>query len=156
MVGFCVLDRIGNDDELRTRLGFRGQAWQRREIENYIVSNKQILIDWVRHAAERIVGPLFSIDWVSAMEERITEIENARSVFRQESPWSPDIKVTDDFLDGLFETFFEKFEMTNLMGKTNYHTLVQYLSPEQIDPEVTEVLDAILEVAQRAGPLGSM
>jgi hypothetical protein len=90
------------------------------------------------------------------MEERIEEIENARAILRQESPWSPDIKVTDDFLDGLFETFFEKLPMTNLMRKTNYHTLVQYVPTEQIDPEVVKVLDTILEVANKAVPLSSM
>ncbi len=39
------------------------------------------------------------------------------------------------------------------MQKTNYHTLVQYLPTEQIDPEVTDVLDGILEVASKAKPL---
>ena len=90
------------------------------------------------------------------MEERIKEIEDARATLRQESPWSPNIKVTDDFLDGLFETFFEKLEMTNLMRKTNYHTLVRYLPADQIDPEVVDVLDSILEVANKAVPLSSM
>ena len=154
LVGFCLFDRIS--DQLQTPPELIEYAWQRRELENYIVSSRQVLIDWARaEAEERIGGPLFSGPWVSTMEERITEIENARATLRQESPWSPDIKVTDDFLDGLFETFFEKLEMPNLMQKTNYHTLVQYLPAEQIDPEVTKVLDAILEVAEKAAPLGS-
>ena len=155
LVGFCLFDRIS--DQLQTSPELIEYAWQRREIENYLLSSRQVLIDWARaEAEERIGGPLFSIPWVSTMEARITEIENARATLRQESPWSPDIKVTDDFLDGLFETFFEKLEMPNLMQKTNYHTLVQYVQAEQIAPEVTKVLDAILEVAQRAAPLGNV
>ena len=154
LVGFCLFDQI--PDELQTRSELIEYAWQRREIENYILASKQVLLDWARaEAEERIGGPLFSEPWVSTMEERITEIENARETLGQESPWSPDIKVTDDFLDRLFETFFEKLEMPNLMQKTNYHTLVQYLPAAQIDPEVTKVLDAILEVAEKAAPLGS-
>ena len=39
------------------------------------------------------------------------------------------------------------------MRKTNYHTLVQYVPPDQIDPEVSEVLDGILEIANQAKPL---
>ena len=74
----------------------------------------------------------------------------------KESPWSPNIKVTDDFLDPLFATFFQEVGFPNLMEKTNYHTLVQYLPAEQIDPEVTDVLDSILEVANKAKPLGNM
>ena len=42
------------------------------------------------------------------------------------------------------------------MRKTNYHTLVEYLQPDQIDPEVTKVLDGILEVSQRAVQLDSV
>ena len=60
------------------------------------------------------------------------------------------------FGNGLFETFFEKLEMPNLMQKTNYHTLVQYVPVDQIDPEVSEVLDGILEVAEKAKPLGNI
>ncbi len=155
LVGFCLFDRIS--DQLQTPPELIEYAWQRREIENYIVSSRQVLIDWARaEGEERTEGPLFSIPWVSTMEERITEIENARATLRQESPWSPDIKVTDDFLDGLFETFFEKLEMPNLMQKTNYHTLVQYVPVDQIDPEIAKVLDAILEVAEKAVPLSSV
>ena len=154
-VGFCLFDRIS--DQLQTPPELIEYAWQRREIENYIISSRQVLIDWASAGSEEQIGDLlFSPLWVSIMEERITEIENARATLRQESPWSPDIKVTDDFLDGLFETFFEKLEMPNLMQKTNYHTLVQYVPVDQIDPEVTQVLDSILEVAEQAKPLGNM
>lgn len=147
LVGFCLLDHI--DSELHRGPRLKEYAWKRREIENYIVSNKQVLIDW-GHAEMA----LFS----RSLEEQITKFENALATLTlgKESPWSPNIKVTDDFLDPLFATFFQDIGLPNLMEKTNYHTLVQYLSPEQIDPEVTEVLDAILEVAQSAVPLGSV
>ena len=155
LVGFCLFDRIS--DQLQTPSELIEYAWQRREIENYIVSSRQVLIDWAKDTAtEHIGGPLFSPLWASTIEDTIVEIEKARAVLRQKSPWSPEIKVTDDFLDGLFETFFEKLEMTNLMRKTNYHTLVQHVPVEQIDPEVVQVLDSILEVADRAVPLSSM
>ena len=155
LVGFCLFDRI--DSELHKQPELREYAWKRREIENYIVYSKQVLIDWVyAEVGEQTDGPLFSADRVSTIEKTITEIEKARITLRQESPWSPDIKITDDFLDGLFETFFEKLELPNLMRKTNYHTLVQYLPAEQIDPEVTEVLDSILEVANKAVPVGAI
>ncbi|MYG07212.1 AAA family ATPase [Candidatus Poribacteria bacterium] len=159
LVGFCLLDRIDNDDnddELQMRLGFRGHTWQRREIENYITFAKQVLIDWARTEALEYMGPLFSENWVSTMEKRITQIEEARATLRQESPWSPDIKVTDDFLDGLFETFFEELRLPNIMRKTNYHSLVKYLPTDQIDSEVVQVLDAILEVANEAAPLSDL
>ena len=152
LIGFCLLDRVTS--ELHRHLELKEYAWKRREIENYIMSSKQVLIDWVfAEAKERIGGPLF---WVPTMEETITEIEKALETLGKGSPWSSDAKVTDDFLDRLFETFFEKLELPNLMQKTNYHTLVKYVPTDQIDPEVTEVLDSILEVANTAVPLGGV
>lgn len=155
LVGFCLFDRI--DSELHKQPELIEYKWQRREIENYIVSNKQVLINWARtEAEEQTHGGLFSTPWVSTIEQTITEIENAFATLGKGTPWLPETKVSDDFLDRLFEAFFEKLELPNIMRKSNYHTLVQYLSPDQIDPEVIEVLDGILEVANRAVPLSSM
>lgn len=39
------------------------------------------------------------------------------------------------------------------MQKTNYHTLVEYIPTNQIHSEVKEVLDGIIEIANRAVPL---
>ena len=155
LVGFCLYNRI--PDELQNRPELMEYAWQKREIENYIVSSKQVLIDCLRaKAEERTEGSLFSMNSVSIIEKKIEEIEKARETLGQESPWSPDIKVTDEFLDRLFETVFDELKIPNLMQKTNYHTLVRYVPAEQIDPEVSEVLDAILEVAEKAVPLSSV
>ncbi len=154
LVGFCLFDRI--DRKLRSRPELTEYSWYCREIENYIVSSKQVLINWARNAASEHTGDTLSSEGcVSIMEEQITEIEKARETLGQESPWSPKTKVSTDFLDPLFASFYKKLELPNLMQKTNYHTLVQYVPAEQIDPEVTDVLDAILEVANKAKPLSS-
>lgn len=145
LVGFCLYDRITGELQFHPEL--REYAWERREIENYIVFNKQVLIDW----GNAEMG-LFS----SLLEEQITKFESALTTLGKESPWSPNIKVTDDFLDPLFATFFKEVKLSNLMEKTNYHTLVQHVPVQQIDPEVTNVLDSILEVANKAVPLSSM
>ena len=159
LVGFCLFDRIS--DELQTRPELIEYAWKRCEIENYIVYSKDVLIDWAcSEAEEQSVGPLFAADkvsiWLPTMQDTIKEIEDALVTLGKGSPWSPDTKVSTDFLDPLFTAFFNKLELPNLMQKTNYHTLVQYVRVDQIDPEVTEVLDAISEVANKAVPLSSM
>jgi hypothetical protein len=148
LVGFCLFDRIG--EGLQTTPELREYQWKRREIENYIVCRKEILIDWAQAEAERR-GEAPQL--VSAMEETIDEIENALETLGRGSPWSPDTKMSDDFLDPLFESFFNKLGLENLMRKTNYHTLVQYVLPDQIDPEVSEVLDGILAIANQAKPI---
>ena len=155
LVGFCLFDRISTEYVMQPEL--IEHIWKRREIENYIVFNKQLLIDWAHsEGAEHVGGHLFSQPCISIMEECITEIEKARETLGQESPWSVDTKVSTEFLDPLFGLFFKKLNLPNLMQKTNYHTLVQYVPVDQIDAEVTEVLDAILEVANKAKPLRSL
>ena len=148
LIGFCLFDRI--EPELQTNLELREYKWKRREIENYIVCENEVLINWARAEAER-QGEAPQL--VSTMEEAIAEIEDALETLGRGSPWSPDAKVSDDFLDPLFESFFKKLGLENMMRKTNYHILVQYVPAEQIDPEVSEVLDGILEIARQAKPM---
>lgn len=155
LVGFCLFDRI--DKKLRKRPELTEYAWECREIENYIVTNKQVLLNWVRNETIEHADNEVSLDErISIMEEQISEIEKARETLGQESPWAPDVKVSTDFLDPLFASFFKKLQLPNLMQKTNYHILVRYVPTEQIDPEVSDVLDAILDVANRAVPLDSV
>ena len=70
------------------------------------------------------------------------------------SPWGPDIKASDDFLDPLFKRFYEQANSPALIRKTDYHRLADFLKPEDIDPEIIEKLDAIVDAAQRAGEGG--
>ena len=152
LVGFCLFDRI--DGELETNPELREYKWKHREIENYIVDRKEVIIDWVEAEAEKqTVGELFASQWVSTMEKTIAEVEHALETLGRGAPWSPDIKVSDEFLDALFEAFFKKLGLENLMRKTNYHRLVQYVPSDRIDPEVSEVLDGILEIAEQAVPM---
>ena len=148
LVGFCLFDRI--ESEPQTRPELREYQWKRREIENYLCQ-KEVLMAW---AEAQSAGPLFTEQWLSTMEIAIAEIENARATLGESSPWSPDTKASDDFLDLLFNNLFNKLGLENLMRKTNYHTLVQYVPTELIDPEVSEVLDGILEIAEQAKPIG--
>ena len=90
------------------------------------------------------------------MEKAIADIEDAFRTLGEDSPWSPNTKVSTDFLDRLFENFFKKLELPNLMEKTNYHRLVQCVPAESLDSEVSEVLDGILAVAKRAKGADSM
>ena len=156
LVGFCLFDRIERD--LRTNPELQEYKWKRCEIENYLCE-KEVLMAWAEAEGERqSAGPLFdnqfTNQWLSTMEEAIDQIEKALTTLRKGSPWAPNTKVSDDFLDPLFESFYKKLGLENLMRKTNYHTLVQYVPAEQIDPEVSEVLDGILEIANQAKPMG--
>ena len=148
LIGFALFDQI--DQELRDRPELREYMWKKREIENYLCQ-KVVLMAWAGDMGEQKEGgALFASVWKDKMEETIAEIEQALKTLGKGSPWDSNTKVSDDFLDPLFKSFFQKFSMPNLMQKTNYHTLTRYVPKDQIDPEISTVLDAILEVAEEA------
>ena len=146
LIGFGLFDQI--DQELRDRPELREYMWKRREIENYLCQ-KEVLLAWAEDMGEQQEGTLFASSWKKKMEETITEIEQALRTLGKGSPWDTNTKVSDDFLNPLFESFFQKLSMPNLMQKTNYHTLTRYVPQDQIDPEISTVLDAILEVEKK-------
>ena len=72
----------------------------------------------------------------------MTEIEKALDTLGEPSPWGPDIKASDAFLDRVFKDFYKKLRLPNLMSKTDYHCLAPIMLPrEAIDGEITEKLD---------------
>jgi len=86
------------------------------------------------------------------MQESIAEISSALKTLKKLDPWSSDIKATDDFLDPLFDKYFEKLGLPNLLRKADYHILARLVPKDKIDPEITEKLDAIVEIAKKAKP----
>ncbi len=86
------------------------------------------------------------------MRESIEELEAALRTLGKESPWDPQAKVSDDFLGPLFQNYFKKLEIPNLMAKKNFYELAFFVPVEKIDPEVREKLDAIAGVAAMAQP----
>lgn len=82
------------------------------------------------------------------MESSIHSLEEALRLLRKGSPWGTDIKASDDFLNPLFEDFYQRLSLPNLMRKTDYHIWAARLNPEQIAPEVSRVLDMIVETAE--------
>lgn len=102
-------------------------------------------------------GPLFgeaeAKRRLDAMRESITELESALRTLGKGSPWDANTKVSDDFLAPLFENYFKKLGLPNLMAKKNFYELAFLVPLEMIDPEVRQKLDAIVEVATSAEPM---
>ncbi len=151
LVGCALFDRL--DKQLQTAGPLCELAWTRREIENYIVSRESL-------AAFSETG-LREDDLIERAEKQrrretmaacVTELENALRIAGVPSPWGPDIKVTDQFLDPLFHNFYERLGTPQRTWKRDYHALADTIPIEQLDPEVSRVLDAIAAVADRAKP----
>lgn len=138
LIGFALFDRLNLPDGTSTVL--EEYSWQRREIENYLCS-RDVLLRWVNDQ-----WPLFR----QAMEESISDIEGARRILGQSSPWDGGTRVSEEFLAPLFRSFYEKMGMSSQILKTDYHFLVGYVIESDIDPEVVSVLDSISNVDAKA------
>lgn len=147
--GVAVYDRlersIDSDEYLRQL------QWKRREIESYLC-RKEVLLRFARQELGERFGELFASEAERVMEEAIVETETALLTLNKPSPWGGDLKVSDEFLPPLFTNFYRKFELPNLMNKSNYHRLARHVRAEEVDEEIAAVLDVIHDVAMAAAP----
>lgn len=151
LVGFALFDRL--DKELHTGSQLVERMWSQREIENYLVTPASLRAfvqlglreDDLIEKAERETR-------LQTLDVCLTELIKALKLTTEHDPWGPDIKVTDEFLDRLFKLYYERLGIPQQTFKRDYHGLADAIPIEEIAPEVTTVLDAILEVANRAAP----
>ncbi len=130
--------------------------WQRREIENYLCT-RATLEAYAKSAGQSAAhGPLLQeievTKHLEVMSQAVDKFEQAMATLRQGSPWSDDVKVSDKFLTPLFASYFDELGIPNLMHKNSFYKLVDYVPETEIDPEISEKLDAIADTAERAKP----
>lgn len=83
------------------------------------------------------------------MQSAIDEVTHVLEI-DEKKPWSPDVKATDEVLNRVFRLFFKKLDLPLTFRKSDYHTLAGLVPKDDIDPEITEKLDAIARVAEGA------
>lgn len=146
LVGVAIYDHLSislpEDPNLRQIM------WSRRELENYLCQ-PETLLAYAEERGRREVGELFAPLWRDAMQEAITQIEQALNMLGK-NPWDPSTKVSDEFLTPLFKQFYKNLGWYNEMSKTNFHVLASFVPLIAIDDEIKRALDTIYEVAQRA------
>ncbi len=152
--GIAIFDQL--DRPLPLDLGARGLTWAKREIENYLCYPETLEAYCQQAARASAAGPLFSDaeahTRLQAMRESIAELENALKTLGKGSPWDAGTKVSDDFLVPLFQNYFRKLGIPNLMAKKNFHELAYLVPLEKLDPEISEKLDAIVAASESALP----
>ena len=87
------------------------------------------------------------------MQRSIDEVAAALRVLGRADPFGPDVKASDDFLGPVFQSYFEKLGLRNMVQKTDYYGLARLVPREKIDPEIGAKLDRIVTVSSRANPL---
>ena len=149
--GVALLDR--RDSDLEQRGSLRFLTWRKREFENYVCT--PATLEAFARAADA-PAPLFvraeADRRLAAMRDSIAEIENALATLGKGDPWHADVKASDEVLTPLFRTWFGKLDLPDLMSKTSFHRLVEYVPEGEIDAEIGEKLDAIADTAGAAVP----
>ena len=153
--GIAIFDRLEGEPAASPPL--KPLAWRKREIENYLCSQRTLEAYATASATKSESLPLFTSSEagrrLTAMRQAIEGVTQALAVLGKPSPWDPDLKASDEFLDPLFRDYFGRIELPNLMAKKNYYELVEHIPDSEIDPEIGEKLDAIVAVAERAEPV---
>ncbi len=148
LVGLALFDRL--DKELQFDQPLAELMWKRREIENYFCC-EEVLLAYARHdLPDDMFKDAEARPRESAMRDAIREVSEALQTLDRGDPYSSDIKASDDFLDPVFKKFYKKLDLPLGLRKSDYNVLASLLPKEKIDPEVSEKLSAIAEVAGRA------
>ena len=150
--GVALFDRL--EAEPRDIAPVECLMWKRREIENYVCSRATLEAYANASAPEAAEGPLFTAAAadrrVGVMRTAIDEIQSALRTLGKGSPWDPDTKASDEFLTPLFEAYFSRLGLPNLMSKKNFYELAEHVPDNEISTEVGEKLDVIVRVAEHA------
>ena len=152
--GIALFDRL--ETEPRDIAPVECQIWKRREIENYFCSRSTLEAYAAASTPETEFGTLFTAAEagrrLNAMCQTIDQIESALHALGKDSPWSDDIKASDEFLEPLFGAYFKELGLESLITKRNFYELVEHVPVAEIDAEIREKLDAIVSVADSSTP----
>lgn len=148
LAGIAIFDRT--DKDLRSTSELDLLQWNKREIENYLCMEEVLLAFSSYLLKDDLFGQAEAKKQQSAMEEAIKKVMDALEVTGRPSPWSSDIKATDDFLDPLFLNYFKILGRENVLKKSSYSLLASLVPKEKIDQEIIEKLDAIVNCSKRA------
>jgi hypothetical protein len=151
LVGFALFDRL--DKELHTNSQLTERMWTKREIENYLVTPDSLeAFVQLDLRSDDLIDQAEREKRLEVLRECLAEIINALSLTNKPDPWGDDIKVTDDFLDPVFQQYYKRLGIPQQTFKRDYHGLAEVVPVSELSSEVTSVLDDLFSVASKAIP----
>jgi hypothetical protein len=114
--------------------------WSRRELENYFCS-PEILIRWANSKA----NTLFTGNYPEIMSACISDLTAPQYLKDRNDAWWKNEKLSD-WSENIFREFSKRTGQTLVMRKSNFHELISLLKTDEVNPEITEKLDAIYKV----------
>ncbi len=155
LAAFQLTDHLKR--QLKSDDRFEDRMWRKREIENYLCQ-PETLYAYAESLATDGPNELSgrAAELRSLMQDCVAEnVVPAMLRDSNDRRWAT-LKASDEFLKPVFEAFYAKLALPNRVvkgtAKAEYHRLVQFIRTEDIDPEVTGILDAIQAVSQKAHP----
>jgi len=153
LVGLLLLDRI--DKELASSDVFREMMWQKREMKNYLCASPETLLAFAESGPpDDLFARVEQQQRRDTMEQAIEAMVEALATVGKPSPFSSDIKASDEFLEPLFKNYAKAQERPPAcsLKHADYYRLVGFIPEAEVDPEIIEKLDAIEATASRANP----
>ncbi|MCG3128415.1 MAG: hypothetical protein CHACPFDD_03303 [Phycisphaerae bacterium] len=146
--GIAVYDHTP-DVTLQSGSALVEMKWKRRELENYFCS-PELLRRWVEQSvkAEDLFGLAELEKRRAAMKEAIRENTAPIALRDPKNDFWVRTKVSDQYLPAVFQSFFGKLGLPVSVNKSDYVALAELVKPDEVDPEVVEVLRRIATVAQ--------
>jgi hypothetical protein len=136
--GLCLFDRIGRNNNVDDPMPVL--EWLRRELENYFCF-PEILIRWANTQA----NTLFTGNYPEIMSACISDFTAPQYLKDRNEPWWQNEKLSD-WTENIFREFSKRTGQPIVMRKSNFHELVSLLKTDEVNPEITEKLDAIYNV----------
>ena len=137
--GLAIFDKLDKDV---SNPKLKIISLQKRELENYFVSPEVLCLFAESLATEQSVPPVELRSW---MNEVIKENTTPARLKNSNDPWWSNEKITDNWLDLIFPSFYGKLPNQNSYKnyKTNYWQLVNFVSKNDIPQEIISVLNEI-------------
>lgn len=135
--GFALFDRIDKmpDDKI-----LKIKSLRKREIENYF-KLPEVLIRWAGSLGE---SNLF-VNYPEAMKSCITENTIPAMLKNPDDSRWDELKVSDEYIPQIMTCFSNKPEINHNLFKGRYYEFVRFMRPQEIDPEIIEVLDEMCD-----------
>jgi ABC-type cobalamin/Fe3+-siderophores transport system ATPase subunit len=141
----AIFDKIYKNTEDIKRM--RVMCWQKRELENYF-AKPDVLMKYATSLTKKY-NHLTVQQLEQGMQNVIQDITPPLYLKDLENEWWNATKLSDDWLDKIFEEFYKRLNLKGLQSKNikkTYYELIDFVEPENIDAEIIEKLDAIYDL----------
>jgi predicted ATP-dependent endonuclease of OLD family len=141
----AIFDKIYKNTEDIKRM--KVMCWQKRELENYFAKPDTLM----KYATSLIkkYNHLTVQQLEQEMQNVIQDITPPLYLKDLENEWWNTAKLSDDWLDKIFEEFYKRLNIKELQSKNTkktYYELIDFVEIKDIDREIIEKLDAIYDI----------